>query len=49
VARTRGLIAEVEVRPPIPPGTHSDRRTLARAAQSAAPEPAWTHEVLVTA
>ncbi|MFG3009384.1 lysophospholipid acyltransferase family protein [Streptomyces cinerochromogenes] len=43
VARTRGLVAEVEVRPVIPPGARPDRRSLARAAQTAAPEPAWTH------
>ncbi|MGW2030743.1 MULTISPECIES: lysophospholipid acyltransferase family protein [Streptomyces] len=47
VARTRGLVAEVEVRPVIPPGTHPDRRALALAAQPAAPEPAWTHTALV--
>jgi 1-acyl-sn-glycerol-3-phosphate acyltransferase len=47
VARTRGLVAEVEIRPLIRPGTHPDRRTLARAAQPAAPEPAWTHAALV--
>ncbi|MYW46617.1 lysophospholipid acyltransferase family protein, partial [Streptomyces sp. SID161] len=47
VARTRGLVAEVEVRPVIPPGTHPDRRSLARAAQPAAAEPAWTHAALV--
>ncbi|MGW1596337.1 lysophospholipid acyltransferase family protein [Streptomyces sp. NPDC002343] len=47
VARTRGLVAEVEIRPLIRPGTHSDRRSLARAAQPAAAEPAWTHEALV--
>ncbi|MBC7271855.1 MAG: 1-acyl-sn-glycerol-3-phosphate acyltransferase [Streptomyces sp.] len=33
VAATRGLVAEVEVRPVIRPGTHPDRRSLARAAQ----------------
>ncbi|MES9523342.1 lysophospholipid acyltransferase family protein [Streptomyces capoamus] len=49
VARCRGLVAEVEVRPLIPPGAHPDRRSLARAAQPAAPEPAWTHAALVTA
>ncbi|MEU6591164.1 lysophospholipid acyltransferase family protein [Streptomyces sp. NPDC046881] len=49
VARARGLVAEVEVRPVIPPGVHPDRRSLARAAQPAAPEPAWTHAALVTA
>ncbi|MFB7510990.1 lysophospholipid acyltransferase family protein [Streptomyces broussonetiae] len=47
VARARGLIAEVEIRPLIPPGTHPDRRALARAAQPAGPEPAWTHTALV--
>ncbi|ARP68852.1 1-acyl-sn-glycerol-3-phosphate acyltransferase [Streptomyces pluripotens] len=47
VARTRLLVAEVEVRSVIPPGTHADRRSLARAAQPAAPEPAWTHAALV--
>ncbi|MES4887899.1 lysophospholipid acyltransferase family protein [Streptomyces sp. NPDC096012] len=47
VARTRGLVAEVEVRPVIPPGAHPDRRALARAAQPATPEPAWTHAALV--
>ncbi|MEU0254541.1 lysophospholipid acyltransferase family protein [Streptomyces sp. NPDC006184] len=48
VARTRGLVAEVEVRPVIPPGAHLDRRALAHAAQPAAPQPAWTHATLVT-
>ncbi|MFG3101898.1 lysophospholipid acyltransferase family protein [Streptomyces sp. NPDC048182] len=33
VASARGLVAEVEVCPAIPPGRHSDRRSLARAAQ----------------
>ncbi|MEU3252474.1 lysophospholipid acyltransferase family protein [Streptomyces sp. NPDC006997] len=33
VAATRGLVAEVDVRPVIPPGSHPDRRTLARSAQ----------------
>ncbi|MFH9589538.1 lysophospholipid acyltransferase family protein [Streptomyces luteogriseus] len=48
VATSRGLIAEVEVQAPIPPGGSPDRRALARAAQQ--PEttvPAWTHTVLV--
>ncbi|MET9816366.1 lysophospholipid acyltransferase family protein [Streptomyces sp. NPDC006355] len=48
VATARGLVAEVEVRTAIPPGSTPDRRSLARAAQS--PEtaaPAWTHTVLV--
>ncbi|MFI0187617.1 lysophospholipid acyltransferase family protein [Streptomyces sp. NPDC017082] len=48
VARTRGLVAEVEIRPVLPPGVHPDRRTVARAAQPPAPEPAWTHTALVT-
>ncbi|MGW1913466.1 lysophospholipid acyltransferase family protein [Streptomyces sp. NPDC002076] len=47
VARTRGLIAEVEVRPVIRPGAHPDRRALARAAQPVTYEPAWTHAALV--
>ncbi|MEU3027814.1 lysophospholipid acyltransferase family protein [Streptomyces incarnatus] len=47
VARTRGLVAEVEVRPLIPPGAHPDRRALATAAQPIAPAPAWTHAALV--
>jgi 1-acyl-sn-glycerol-3-phosphate acyltransferase len=48
VATSRGLIAEVQVRDPLPPGSSPDRRALARAAQQ--PEtaaPAWTHTVLV--
>jgi hypothetical protein len=47
VARARGLVAEVEIRPLIAPGTHPDRRTLAAAAQPTASEPAWTHAALV--
>ncbi|GHE06458.1 lysophospholipid acyltransferase family protein [Streptomyces alanosinicus] len=47
VARTRGLIAEVEIRPVIPPGTHPDRRALAAAAQPVASAPAWTHAALL--
>ncbi|MFB6957758.1 lysophospholipid acyltransferase family protein [Streptomyces sp. NPDC056309] len=48
VATARGLVAEVEIRPTILPGTHPDRRTLARAAQQdPAPEPCWTHAALV--
>ncbi|WP_445525502.1 lysophospholipid acyltransferase family protein [Streptomyces cyslabdanicus] len=48
VATARGLVAEVEIRPTIPPGTHPDRRALARAAQQdRAPEPCWTHAALV--
>ncbi|MFF7368971.1 lysophospholipid acyltransferase family protein [Streptomyces tricolor] len=49
VARARDLVAEVEVRPVIPPGTHPDRRALAHASQPPASEPAWTHAALVTA
>ncbi|MEU1300465.1 lysophospholipid acyltransferase family protein [Streptomyces shenzhenensis] len=48
VATSRGLVAEVEVRPVIPAGTHPDRRTLAHAAEPAAHEPDWTHAALVT-
>ncbi|MFE7649441.1 lysophospholipid acyltransferase family protein [Streptomyces phaeoluteigriseus] len=33
VVTARGLVAEVEVRPALRPGTHADRRSLARAAQ----------------
>ena len=48
VVTARGLVAEVEVRAPIPPGTHSDRRSLAGAAQpQETAAPAWTHRVLV--
>ncbi|MEU2307501.1 lysophospholipid acyltransferase family protein [Streptomyces misionensis] len=47
VARTRGLVAEVEVHPVIAPGTHADRRGLAAAAQPIAPAPLWTHAALV--
>ncbi|MBL1086125.1 1-acyl-sn-glycerol-3-phosphate acyltransferase [Streptomyces actinomycinicus] len=48
VARARGLVAEVEVRPVIAPGAHADRRALARAAQPDSPEPAWTHAALIS-
>ncbi|MEU3339357.1 lysophospholipid acyltransferase family protein [Streptomyces sp. NPDC006668] len=48
VVLTRGLVAEVDVRPLIPPGTHPDRRSLARAAQpGATAQPDWTHAALV--
>ncbi|MFF7867851.1 lysophospholipid acyltransferase family protein [Streptomyces qaidamensis] len=48
VATARGLIAEVEVRAPVPPDAGPDRRTLARAAQPPdTTAPAWTHTVLV--
>ncbi|MEU2879591.1 lysophospholipid acyltransferase family protein [Streptomyces sp. NPDC007070] len=33
VLSARGLTAEVEIRPVVPPGAHPDRRTLARAAE----------------
>jgi 1-acyl-sn-glycerol-3-phosphate acyltransferase len=33
VVSAHGLVAEVEVRPPLAPGSHPDRRSLARAAQ----------------
>ncbi|GAB1326165.1 lysophospholipid acyltransferase family protein [Streptomyces sennicomposti] len=33
VLSARGLMAEVEIRPALPPGAHPDRRTLARAAE----------------
>ncbi|WP_078591668.1 lysophospholipid acyltransferase family protein [Streptomyces megasporus] len=35
VVAARGLVAEVTVLPPLPPGAHPDRRALARAAQEA--------------
>ncbi|MER8220457.1 lysophospholipid acyltransferase family protein [Streptomyces sp. NPDC094143] len=47
VATARGLLAEVEVRAPIPPGTHPDRRSLADAAQPREAVPAWTRTALV--
>jgi 1-acyl-sn-glycerol-3-phosphate acyltransferase len=34
VVTARGLVAEVDVRPAIPPGTHTDRRALASAAEA---------------
>ncbi|WP_225829995.1 1-acyl-sn-glycerol-3-phosphate acyltransferase [Streptomyces sp. NK08204] len=46
VVRARGLTAEVEVRPLIPPGTHPDRRALAHAAEPVVPVPAWAHAAL---
>ncbi|MDT0614692.1 lysophospholipid acyltransferase family protein [Streptomyces lancefieldiae] len=39
VATARGVTAEVEVRPVVPPGRHRDRRSLAEAAQQAAAAP----------
>ncbi|MEU2426806.1 lysophospholipid acyltransferase family protein [Streptomyces sp. NPDC007851] len=47
VVSTRGLVAEVDIRPLIPAGGHPDRRALARAAQPVTHEQAWTHAVLV--
>ncbi|MGW3356109.1 lysophospholipid acyltransferase family protein [Streptomyces bungoensis] len=46
VARARGLRAEVDVRPPIPPGTHPDRRALAAASEPHAPDPDRPHHAL---
>lgn len=49
VARARGLIAEVEIRPLIPAGRHTTRKSLARAADPGpAGEPDWTHAALVS-
>ncbi len=48
VARARNLVAEVDIRPVIPPGAHPDRRALARAAQPTTDEPSWTHTALVS-
>ncbi|WP_328417758.1 1-acyl-sn-glycerol-3-phosphate acyltransferase [Streptomyces violaceus] len=49
VVSARGLVAEVDVQDVIPPGAHTDRRSLARAAQPARPaQPAWTHAAPVT-
>ncbi|MFH8733597.1 MULTISPECIES: lysophospholipid acyltransferase family protein [unclassified Streptomyces] len=48
VASTRGLVAEVEIRDVIPPGSHLDRRSLARAAESGTTgRPRRTHTALV--
>ncbi|MFF4568353.1 lysophospholipid acyltransferase family protein [Streptomyces sp. NPDC001410] len=47
VARARGLVAEVDIRPVIPPGAQPDRRSLAHAAQPVPSEAAWTHVVLL--
>ncbi|MGW7521998.1 lysophospholipid acyltransferase family protein [Streptomyces sp. NPDC054783] len=48
VARTRGLVAEVDVLPVIPADRHTTRKSLARAAQPGrVGEPDWTHAVLV--
>lgn len=48
VVRARGLVAEVTVRPVVPPGSHRDRRALARAAEPGRTvEPYWTHAALV--
>ncbi|MFF3348185.1 lysophospholipid acyltransferase family protein [Streptomyces sp. NPDC002779] len=45
VVMARRLVAEVEIRPEIPAGTHPDRRSLARAAQPrpAGGELSWAH------
>ncbi|MBN0042873.1 1-acyl-sn-glycerol-3-phosphate acyltransferase [Streptomyces actuosus] len=47
VVSARGLVADVEVCTVITPGTHADRRSLARAAQSAPPYLAPAHPVPV--
>ena len=48
VVTARGLVAEVDVRAAIEPGSHCDRRSLARAAQPAATvQPDWMHAALV--
>ncbi len=48
VVSARGLVAEVEVRQLIAPGSHPDRRSLARAAQPGrTPQPDWTHTAIV--
>ncbi|MBD0418882.1 1-acyl-sn-glycerol-3-phosphate acyltransferase [Streptomyces sp. TRM S81-3] len=38
VVTARGLVAEADVRPPLAPGSHPDRRSLARAAQPGPPD-----------
>ena len=50
VVTSRHLVAEVDIRPTIAPGTHPDRRTLAHAAQPGPTggEPAWAHATLAT-
>ncbi|MFJ6080468.1 lysophospholipid acyltransferase family protein [Streptomyces sp. NPDC092369] len=48
VVSTHGLVAEVDVRAVIAPGSHPDRRSLARAAQPPeTTQPNWTHVALV--
>lgn len=48
VVSARGLVAEVEVRDVIPPGSHADRRSLALAAQpTTSHRPGWIHSALV--
>ena len=48
VVSARGLVAEVDVRDVIAPGSHPDRRSLARAAQPGATVQAdWIHAALV--
>ncbi|MEV5760810.1 lysophospholipid acyltransferase family protein [Streptomyces tendae] len=41
VASARGLVAEVTVRPVVPPGLHRDRRSLARASEEAVHGDPW--------
>ncbi|MDN0198732.1 lysophospholipid acyltransferase family protein [Streptomyces sp. S.PNR 29] len=45
VATARGITAEVDVRPVLPPGSHPDRRSLARAAERAALPGPHQHQV----
>ncbi|WP_405866332.1 MULTISPECIES: lysophospholipid acyltransferase family protein [unclassified Streptomyces] len=48
VVSARGLVAEVDVRDAIAPGSHGDRRSLARAAQPGETlQPGWIHTALV--
>ncbi|WP_128801214.1 MULTISPECIES: lysophospholipid acyltransferase family protein [unclassified Streptomyces] len=48
VLTARGLVAEVDVRDAIAPGTHHDRRSLARAAQPTTTDQlGWIHTALV--
>ncbi|MGW1747182.1 lysophospholipid acyltransferase family protein [Streptomyces sp. NPDC002092] len=48
VVSARGLVAEVDVRDVLAPGSHPDRRSLARAAQPGATAQAdWIHTALV--
>ncbi|MGV9454916.1 lysophospholipid acyltransferase family protein [Streptomyces sp. NPDC003635] len=50
VVTSRHLVADVELRPTIAPGTHPDRRTLAHASQPGPTggEPGWAHTALAS-